>query len=139
MATKPRRAKRGHTSYPPPPPSQPSPKPMPLMFEYVPDAGPDLPPEIETVLNSLRRLFSIKNTEYRSESNPFANFYDAAPVAQGKLSPVEYCLTLCSKQDDALWKAIIRGEVNTTNLRERILDGAVYRIIALALLELNRP
>lgn len=109
------------------------------MFEYK-EPEPKLPPEIRQVLDYIERLFLRKNKEYRSEIKWDANFQDAAPVQQEIMTPLFYCMTLCSKQDDAFWKAIKnasdgpirRQEYN--NIHERISDAAVFRIIALALL-----
>lgn len=96
------------------------------------------PPEIRQVLDKVERLFIRKNAEYQSSRRWDANFHDSAPVSQGLLSPIIYCMTLCAKQDDAFWKAVMRGaeanEREQVNMHERLIDGVVYRIIALALL-----
>lgn len=91
---------------------------------------------ITSILNEICVLFLRKNAEYCTDANQFANFFESAPVANHMMSPVLYCMTLCAKQDDAFWKAVNRrSEGELANIRHRLMDGAVYRIIALALLD----
>lgn len=117
-------------------PARPQPK---MLFEYV-ERDP-----IAAVFHELAILFESKNAQYSRPGNVFANFDESAPVQQFLTNPLTYCMMLCAKQDDAFWKALVRATEKVPlapdqsnerpNLRERLLDGAVYRIIALALLD----
>lgn len=82
------------------------------------------------------RLFASKNANYAAEEDPWMNFRCAQPVKLGFLTPLQYCMTLVSKQDAA---AVLTSFAPTTErraeLRERLLDGIVYRLIALRLME----
>jgi hypothetical protein len=93
------------------------------------------PTPIEKVIFELTCLFVKKNAQYATDANIFANFDESAPVSQHLMSPLLYCMTLAAKQDDAFWKALNRSEGEKSNIRERLMDGAVYRIIALALMD----
>lgn len=98
-------------------------------------SGAELPASINNVLLELTRLFVKKNAEYSDGARWNANFLDAAPVANGLMSPLMYCMTQAAKQDDAFWKAVNRSEGEIANITERLSDGTEYRIIALALLK----
>ena len=86
-------------------------------------------------------LHARKNKGYRSVSDPLANFRNASPVRKGNMNMVQYAFTLCSKQDDALdallWPKDLRDfqeRGGYAMLRERLMDGLVYRAIMLAML-----
>lgn len=112
---------------------------MPTKKKKTKNSQVSLPHEIAQVIDSLTNLFSHKNAQYQSDQRWDANFHDSAPVAQGLMSPLLYCMTLAAKQDDAFWKAINRSEGELNNIQERLMDGAVYRIIALAILAERKP
>lgn len=97
-------------------------------------------------------LHASKNKGYRSASNPFANFEESPLVAKKLLTPLQYAYTLMTKQDDALPRLVwarraldfnfrssledeYRARGGDPMLRERLLDGIVYRAIMLAMLD----
>lgn len=90
---------------------------------------------VNQIILEIQQLFHKKNAEYRTAAKWNANFLESAPVANHLMSPMLYCMTLCSKQDDAFWKAVNRSEGEVYNIIERLKDGVVYRLIALTLLK----
>lgn len=86
-------------------------------------------------------IHSKKNTGYRSTANPFANFYESAPVVKRINTPVQYAMILCAKQDDAVYPLLFNegtkdfeARGGLAMLEERLYDGLVYRGIMLAML-----
>lgn len=112
-------------------------------------------PAVYKVLEQAADLHDAKNPGYRSADDPLANFKEAPPVAKGKLTPLQYAFVLMSKQDDAVaelvWARALREDnedgLSVTEssvyharggdamLRERLMDGIVYRALMLALME----
>lgn len=99
-----------------------------------------VPPEIEQVLNNIVNLFRTKNNGYAKFTREwYDNFTTNLPVNSGAMTPIVYAMTLAAKQDAAAWVHIdqIREpltDAKKADLAERLMDGAVYRIIILALL-----
>ena len=95
----------------------------------------ELPASLGVVLEEVRQLFSSKNEEYTSVEW-YANFTaeQSRPVKINKLTPIEDCMVLCDKQDAAVWEHIFRGDTTTDLFRERLMDGLVYRLIALGMI-----
>jgi len=106
-------------------------------------------PAVYKALEDAATLHDAKSAGYRSTADPLANFKQAAPVAKGVLTPLQYAFTLMSKQDDAL-VGLVWGRVTNKSpgidyeydrrggdamLRERLMDGIVYRALMLALME----
>lgn len=108
------------------------------------------------VLEEAAALHDAKNAGYRSAADPLANFKQSPPVAKGKLTPLQYAYTLMAKQDDALvelvWahartEGLLPGAEmvdvvrsydqrgGDAMLRERLMDGIVYRALMIALME----
>lgn len=119
---------------------------------------PDRPghPTVYRVLEEAAALHDAKNAGYRSAADPLANFKQAPPVARGKITPLQYAYTLMSKQDDAVielvWaRARVHKEAGHGDpegdpeiyirrggdamLRERLMDGIVYRALMIALMD----
>lgn len=107
-------------------------------------------PVVYKALEQAADLHDAKNQGYRSADDPLANFKEAPPVTKGLLTPLQYAYTLMAKQDDALarlvWDRATRSDdgVDTLEyakrggdvmLRERLMDGIVYRALMLALME----
>ena len=93
------------------------------------------------VLVAAAQLHGAKNRGYRSAADPFANFHRARAVRSGRMTPAQYAWTLVDKQDDAADALIhpesaadfkARGDLPA--LRERLMDGIVYRAIMLGML-----
>jgi len=104
-----------------------------------PDADPTIPKSIEDVITLLVAKFAERNAGYRGEARDWAaNFKIAQPVVRGLMSPCTYAATLAAKQDDAVFAALQRLKAGKPNaledLQERLTDGAVYRVILLAML-----
>lgn len=102
-------------------------------------------------LSSAIDLLNFKREGYEDDSNivsfPFglSNFFTSSDVVKMMRSPIEYCHSLFSKQDDAMltylkkWRYRYRpNEAELADFRERIMDGIVYRAILLCLLSLDR-
>ena len=96
--------------------------------------------EVYVALVEAALLHAAKNLGYRSSTDPLSNFRSARCVVQGQMTPMQYALTLCDKQDDALHKLVWAGASPEFNergglamLRERALDGITYRCLILAL------
>src|SRR5262245_14613063 len=111
-------------------------------------------PGVYRALARAALLHASKNQGYRSAADPFANFKESPPVTKHLLDQVQYAYTLMSKQDDALARLIWDrrsmapdfrgpGEIEDSYqarggdamLRERLLDGIVYRAIILAMMD----
>lgn len=88
---------------------------------------------IEEVLAQVRTMFAKKNGEYRNNEYWYNNFITSGPVLSKVSTPITYCMALAAKQDAAVWEHISRGDTSSALFEERILDGLVYRVIALAL------
>lgn len=87
------------------------------------------------VLDQAKTLFLVKNAGYRTGADTFAAFTDNGLVRAGKLTPLQYALTLCSKQWEAAEKRVFEEELNQEDLRERLRDVLVYCAIMIALLD----
>lgn len=88
------------------------------------------------VLESASTLLREKNAGYaRAGASPFSNFLESSPVQKGLLSPIQYAHALCAKQDDAAGNQLAAG--GGPDLRERLMDGLVYRAIMIAMLDMG--
>jgi len=103
-----------------------------------------LPYSISQVLDSVEKLFSHKNGQYQSDSHWASAILEADVVSDGEESPLIYALNLMSKQDKAGRQLIFAAFKNAISfnkkggipmLKERLMDGVVYRVIMLALLQ----
>lgn len=106
-------------------------------------------PVVYRVLEEAAALHDAKSAGYRSATDPLANFKQAPPVAKHKLTPLQYAFVLMSKQDDAVaelvfgrvtapidgigYEYVARG--GDAMLRERLMDGIVYRALMIALMD----
>lgn len=122
-----------------------TPPPPPFNFKTAIHASPS------QFLSSAINLLNFKREGYEDDSNivsfPFglSNFFTSSDVVKMMRSPIEYCHSLFSKQDDAMltylkkWRYRYRpNEAELADFRERIMDGIVYRAILLCLLSLDR-
>lgn len=114
-------------------------------------------PTFDEVLEMINKLHTDKTTHYGAQTDEFYNFHTAEPVNIGLLTPLEYCLTLPAKHDTAMWLLLKDRIINRLSgyfespeevvsspyfrrggdakLKECLMDGIVYRIIAICLLE----
>lgn len=97
-------------------------------------------PNVYDALARAAVLHEIKNAGYRTKDDPLANFYNAAAVRKGRLTPLQYAHSQCEKQDEGLESLVFvpsgaefieRGGYDM--LLERALDGIVYRAIMIVL------
>lgn len=92
------------------------------------------------VLEEAKQLFARKNNGY-STNKDLSHFSRALPVTCNQVTEIDYVWILASKQDIALAEsmtALSCGKLcpeQRETLKERLLDGIVYRAILLTILE----
>ena len=102
-----------------------------------------LPQSLQKVIEEVVELFTNKNEQYKDASYWGSALHNNLLVQNNKQSALIYALTLVSKQDQAAMNLIfdkfehedkfnLRG--GDDMLKERIMDGVVYRIMMLGLL-----
>tara|TARA_Y100000310_G_scaffold344774_1_gene459400 strand:- start:5993 stop:6346 length:354 start_codon:yes stop_codon:yes gene_type:complete len=99
-------------------------------------------PEFYKVIDQVSELHSKKNKNYagqkekKSTKEYLSNFYNAAPVKQGRLTPQQYLTTLVAKQEENIDRCVWEGDSSHINiLTEHIQDKIVYAILLLCIIQ----
>ncbi|MGH9404388.1 MAG: hypothetical protein ACRD3D_00970 [Terriglobia bacterium] len=96
-------------------------------------------PEFYKIIEKLKELHSEKNRQYATQDDPLANFRRTGTMIgkflkPGILRPLASCLSLMSKQVDAVYEMVGEAKANTTDsLEEKLSDIAVYAILAIVI------
>jgi hypothetical protein len=96
------------------------------------------------ILAELERLHSDKNRQYATAAAPLANFERTGHMIRKFLKPgidpaLASCLSLASKQVDAVYEIVGEQKLNLTEaLDDKLRDIAVYSILAMIIVRRGR-
>jgi len=98
-------------------------------------------PRFYEIVEELKRLHSDKSRQYASKGDPLGNFRRTGQMIAKMLKPgidptLASCLSLVSKQIDAIYDIVGEGKVGTVeSLHDKLRDVAVYSVITMVIVE----
>jgi hypothetical protein len=101
-------------------------------------------PMFHTLIEEIRELHEKKNKQYATSDDPLGNFRRTGKIIAKMLKPgldptLASCLAFMSKQVDGVYEIFGEAKTDTVDsLEDKLLDIAVYSIIAMILVRESR-
>jgi hypothetical protein len=101
-------------------------------------------PMFHTLIEEIRELHEKKNKQYATSDDPLGNFRRTGKIIAKMLKPgldptLASCLAFMSKQVDGVYEIFGEAKTDTIDsLEDKLLDIAVYSIIAMILVRESR-